>query len=165
MDFADIYEKYSREIYRFALYLSGNRALAEDLTAETFVNAFCGRAEIRVGTVKAYLIAITRNLYRDSIAFHRRLVPIDEVAEQVDPSPLPDRAAAQSRTFSRMLRAVRKLPEAQRDALILAVDHELGYEQIAAILGCSVAAVKVRIHRARLQLRLELMEEEPTWKT
>jgi RNA polymerase sigma-70 factor, ECF subfamily len=63
MDFSDIYERYARDVYRFALYLSGNRALAEDLTSETFVHALCGRSDVRVGTIKAYLFAIARNLY------------------------------------------------------------------------------------------------------
>ncbi len=53
MDFSDIYERYARDVYRFALYLSGNRALAEDLTSETFVHALCGRSDVRVGTIKA----------------------------------------------------------------------------------------------------------------
>jgi hypothetical protein len=53
--------------------------------------------------------------------------------------------------FSNVLRAIEELPEPQRDVLVLAFDQELRHEQIAVILDCSVAAVKVRIHRARLQ--------------
>jgi DNA-directed RNA polymerase specialized sigma24 family protein len=44
------------------------------------------------------------------------------------------------------------------------MDPELRYDQIAAIVGCSVGAVKVRVHRARLQLRAELSAKEPRWK-
>jgi len=57
MDFSEIYEKYVRDVHRFALYLSGNPALAEDLTSETFAQAFCGHSDLRLGTVKAYLFA------------------------------------------------------------------------------------------------------------
>lgn len=67
MNFSDIYGQYAKHVYRFALFLSGNSSLAEDLTSETFVNALCGPTNLKLGTVKAYLFAITRNLYRDSI--------------------------------------------------------------------------------------------------
>jgi RNA polymerase sigma-70 factor (ECF subfamily) len=59
-----------------------------------------------------------------------------------------------------VLRAIQRLPKSQREALVLAIDGDLQYEQIAVILGCSLAAVKVRIHRARLQLKADLDEQE-----
>lgn len=64
-DFTAFYERHSRDVYRFSLYLSGDFALAEDLTAETFARAWIARERIRVGSVKAYLLMIARNLYRD----------------------------------------------------------------------------------------------------
>ena len=95
MNFPELYERYARDVHRFALYLCGNYALAEDLTGETFVRAFCPGSEIRVGTVKAYLFAITRNLYRDSLAKERRLAPIPEAYEAIDPTPGPEAAASE----------------------------------------------------------------------
>jgi RNA polymerase sigma-70 factor (ECF subfamily) len=165
MDFSEVYERYVHDVQRFAFFLSGNSALAEDLTAETFVHAFCGPSDLRVDTVKAYLFAIARNLYRDEMARRRRLVQIDEVPERVDTAPSQDQAAADRQRLSSVLRAIQRLPEPQREALVLAVDQDLRYEQIAAILDCSVVAVKVRIHRARLQLKSELEAEEKIWKT
>jgi RNA polymerase sigma-70 factor (ECF subfamily) len=165
MNFPEVYERYARDVHRFALYLCGNQALAEDLAAETFVHAFCGGGEIRVGTVKAYLFAIARNLYRDFLARERRLAPIADVPEAIDPAPGPDVAASERQTFLALLRAIQRLPEPQREALVLATDQDLNYEQIAAIVGCSVAAVKVRIHRARFKLKRELDAKEYTWKT
>ena len=81
MSFAEIYERYARDVHRFSLYLSGNRALAEDLTTETFVHAFCGPSKLRVDTVKAYLFAIARNLYRDGMKRQNRQAPI--IAAQI----------------------------------------------------------------------------------
>ena len=60
---------------------------------------------------------------------------------------------------------MQKLPEPQREALVLATDPDLRYEQIAVILNCSVAAVKVRVHRARVQLKTELQRKEKPWTT
>jgi RNA polymerase sigma-70 factor (ECF subfamily) len=165
MDFSEIYERYSRDVHRFALYLSGNPSLAEDLTSETFVQALCGRTDLRVGTVKAYLFAIARNLYRDFLAQQRRIAPSSELPEPIDPLPGPDLSAEDRETFANVLRAIQELPETQREALVLAADQELSHAQIAVILDCSVAAVKVRIHRARLTLKAELEKKEQTWKT
>ena len=165
MDFSAVYERYVQDVYRFSLYLSGNKALAEDLTAETFVHAFWGPSDLRVDTVKAYLLRIARNLYRNAAARERRAVPIDEIPEQVEQTPSPERTAADRQALSNALKAIQKLPDRQREALVLAIGGDLGYEQIAAIVGCSVAAVKVRIHRARLQLKEELKIEEKPWIT
>lgn len=165
MDFAGIYERYAKDVHRFALYLSGNHALAEDLTAETFVHALCGRADLRVDTVRAYLIAIARNLYRDARARQRPTVSTDDVPERIDPAPTSEAAASDRQSYANTLRAIQRLPQPLREALVLAADQELRYDQIAAIVGCSVGAVKVRVHRARLQLRAELAAEEKAWTT
>jgi RNA polymerase sigma-70 factor (ECF subfamily) len=164
MDFSEIYERYARDVHRFSFYLSGNPEIAEDLTAETFVRALCGSANLSVDTVKAYLFAITRNLYRDLIERQRRLVPLSDVSERADLAPSPSRAAENRQTLLAVLRAIQRLPEPQREALVLSLDEDLRYDQIAAILGCSVVAVKVRIHRARLQLKSDLEAQEKAWK-
>jgi RNA polymerase sigma-70 factor, ECF subfamily len=162
MDFSEIYTRYARDVHRFTAFLSGDPALAEDLTAETFVHALCGPTILRVDTVKAYLLAIARNLYRDSMERQRRLVRIGDVPERADPAPTPERAAADRQTLSTVLKAIQRLPESQREALVLTLDDDLRYDQIGAILGCSVAAVKVRVHRARLQVKSDLETQERT---
>jgi len=86
IDVGAVYNRYAKDVYRFALYLSGNRAQAEDIASETFARAWVARDQIRVGTVKAYLLMIARNLYRDG---QRR----DWRARQLDlgmPDPGPD---------------------------------------------------------------------------
>jgi len=164
MSFSEIYERYARDVHRYALYLSGDPALADDLTAETFVHALCGSSKVRVDTVKAYLFAIARNLFCDSLERRRRHVSLAKLPETPDPATSADRAAEQRQYLAFALKAIQKLPDLERDALALALDDDLRYEQIAAILGCSVAAVKVRFHRARMHLRLELERQEKLWK-
>ena len=164
MDFSEIYQRYAHDVHRFSLYLSGNYVLAEDLTAETFVHAMCGSTDLRVDSVKAYLFAIARNLFRDVLERQRRLVAVSEAPASADPAPSPARAAEDRQTLVVVLKAIQRLPEQQREALVLSVDADLRYDQIGAILGCSVAAVKVRIHRARLQLKSELEGKERAWK-
>jgi len=159
MDFSELYERYARDIHRFALFLSGNHALAEDLTAETFARALVVREDLRVDTVKAYLLAIARNLYRDLLRQQSRLVSLDEAPEAVDPATRPDAAIEGRLRLEEALDAMQHLSQGEREALVLAVDRDLSYERIAAILGCSVPAVKVRVHRARTRLRAILGKE------
>jgi RNA polymerase sigma-70 factor (ECF subfamily) len=159
MDFPGLYTKYARDVYRFAVWLSGDPVLAEDLTAETFVHALCAPAPLRVDTVKAYLFAVTRNLYQDLVERECRLTPMGEAQEPADPGPSTEARVENRETVSRVLQAIQRLPKPLREALVLAIE-DLRYEQIAAILGCSVGAVKVRIHRARLQLKADLDKEE-----
>ena len=91
MTFSELYERYSADVFRFALFLSGDRAAAEDIAAETFARALVARQPIREGTVKAYLLAIARNLYRDGLRRQARLIPMtDDHEEHADPSPPPD---------------------------------------------------------------------------
>ena len=164
MDFSGLYNRYSRDVHRFALFLSGNEALAEDLTSETFARALVAKNTLRVGTVKAYLLAIVHNLYIDALRRDRRLISLDEVPERADPRPMPDASAAGKLRLAEILEAVQRLPRHEREALVLAVDHELPYERVAAILHCSIPAVKVRVHRARIRLKA-ILGKERTWQT
>lgn len=159
MDFSDLYERHARDVHRFALFLCGNHALAEDLTAETFVRALVTRGDLRLDTVRAYLLAITRNLYRDTLRRETRLVPLSEAPDAPDRSPGPQAAVEGRLRLGAVLGAVQQLPPAEREALVLAIDRDLSHERIAAILGCSVPAVKVRVHRARVRLRAILDKE------
>jgi DNA-directed RNA polymerase specialized sigma24 family protein len=63
MNIETLYETYSRDVFRFALYLSGNWQDAEDITSETFVRAWVAEDSIRMATIKGYLFAIARNLF------------------------------------------------------------------------------------------------------
>lgn len=160
MDFSELYERHARDVHRFALFLCGNHALAEDLTAETFVRALLTRSNLRLDTVRAYLLAVTRNLYRDTLRRETRLVPLSEAPDAPDRSPGPQATAEGRLRLDAVLDAVQRLPPAEREALTLAFDRELSHARVAAILGCSVPAVKVRVHRARARLRAILDKEQ-----
>ncbi len=155
LDFPAVYERYNRDVYRFALYLCGEFSLAQDLTAETFARAWIARDRIRVGSVKAYLLMIARNLYRD---FKRRpenvVLPAD--LEVPDLAASPEQAAGARAELQRVLHALRQLPDADREVLLMATAEGLSHHDIAAALELSVDAVKVRVHRARVRLNAAL---------
>src|SRR5262245_31201225 len=62
VDFRDLYERHAGDVRRFAFYLCGERARADDLAAEAFARAWTSVGELRTQTVKAYLFRIVRNL-------------------------------------------------------------------------------------------------------
>src|SRR5215468_4465123 len=79
--FHELYETYARDVYRFALYLSGDPALADDITSETFVRVWSSPEPVRLATVKAYLLTIARSLWLMERRRHSRRQALDEVGE------------------------------------------------------------------------------------
>ena len=148
--FHEIYENYSQDVYRYACWLCGSADDADDITSETFARAWVGKDAIRTETVKAYLFAIARNLYLQDYRKRKRQTDLsDSVA---DSSPAPDRLAESRLELDRAMQAIQALSEAERTALLLRVQHELSYEEIARTMQLPLTTVKVKIHRARLKL-------------
>jgi RNA polymerase sigma-70 factor (ECF subfamily) len=151
IDFHGLFDRYSQDIYRFALYLSGNPSLAEEIAQETFVRAWVTPGEIRGGTVKAYLLAIARNSYRAERKRLARQVVLDGALP--DPQPGPEAEVLGRLELDAVLKALQTLPETDRAALLMHAQEGLPYAAIASTLGLSLTAVKVRVHRARIKLR------------
>src|SRR4051812_48395516 len=151
--FHELYESYSRDVYRFALYLSGDPALADDITSETFIRAWSSPEPVRLATVKAYLFTIARNLWLMERRRRTRRPGLDELKET-----LPETGQSALRQvevkdeLDGVLRALQEFPEIDRAALLMRANEGLPYEEIALALGLPVATVKVKIHRARLKI-------------
>ena len=149
-DFEALYANYSRGIYRFALYLCGNPAEAEDIASETFARAWNASGKIRAATVKSYLFTIARNCYLEGLRRGARPTRLDETMPDSAADPYAD---AQCRIeLDRVLGALQQMPEVDRTVLLLRVQEEMSYQAIAHAVGLSLPAVKVKIHRARLKL-------------
>jgi RNA polymerase sigma-70 factor (ECF subfamily) len=150
--FEDVYARHSAAVRRFALFLTGDPAAADDLVAEVFVRAWRARERIEHATVRAYLLTIARNLYRDHLrspALH--IVELDDTVADGEPGAL---ARLECRARLQDTRArLRSVAPGDRRALLLYVVRELSYADIAAALGISIGAVKSRIARARAALR------------
>lgn len=150
IDFRALYESYAPHVRRFALFLCGNEALADDITSDTFVRAWTAPGAIRQETVKAYLFTIARNLYHDSLRHARRHTVLDKAMPDGQVSA-PKQIEIRSE-LSFVLAAMQELPEVDRAAVLMRAQEEMSYEEIAHALNLSLAAVKVKIHRARLRL-------------
>ena len=158
LSFQDLYEAYAPEVYRFALWLAGDSYDAEDITSETFARAWSHHADIRTETLKAYLFTIARNAYLRQLRKGRRQAVLDD--DQPDPAPGPDRAVGAHLEVLRVQRFLLTLPEIDRAAFVLRVQHELPYEEIARTLGVSKVAARVKVHRVRKKLLTAFLSKE-----
>ena len=148
--FHEMYESYARDVYRFALYLSGDPALADDITSETFIRVWSSREPVRLATVKGYLLTIARNLWLMERRRWSRYEGLDDAIPDSSQSVL--RHVEVKDELDRVMRGLQEMPEVDRAALLMRVDEGLPYEEVAAALGLPIATVKVKVHRARLRL-------------
>lgn len=159
--FHDLYVRYAPDVYRFALWLSGNPAEADDITSETFVRAWAGRSKIRTETVKAYLFTIARNLFLQQQRQQKRQVGLEQAAE-IAASQRTSEAVEQRQDWEEMVQLLQNLPESDRAALILRAQYEMPYAEIARVLNISLSAAKIKVHRARLKVTAVRTAEEVT---
>ena len=148
-EFHKIYNRYAADIYRFAMFLCGEAAEAEEITAETFARALTGKAPLKSATVKGYLLTIARNLHLASVRRRRRQAPFP--AELADSHPPQENAAIHKSELEALQAYLQTLPELERTALLLRADG-MPYAEIAQTLNISQAAARVKVHRLRLKL-------------
>lgn len=145
--FRELYERHYGDVYRFALFLTSDPTRAEDLAADTFARAWISRERIRHATVKAYLLTITRNLYRDGLRRQRPLTALDDRLE--DPRPTAEQRVADAAALGIVKQQLLRTAEGDRHAFVLHALRGLSYAQVAGVLGISTGAVKSRIFRVR----------------
>ena len=149
INFDELYRQHASDVYRFALYLSGNRHDAEDITSETFARAFVAAGAIRMATVKG-TFSRSRHLFLKTLRRRHRHVALDEqLADTVRSASA--RLEAED-DLAGALASMQSLPEVDRAALLMRGD-DVSYEEIARALGLTLASVKVKIHRARVALQ------------
>lgn len=150
LSFQDLYDSYATEIYRFAVWLTGNNFEADDITSETFIRAWAHHKRIHTETLKAYLFTIARNVFLEQRRKGKRQVPLDTV--YADPAPGPDKLVESRLELLKIKKILKTLPEIDRTAFILRVYNDLPYAEIARILKLSLAATKVKVHRVRKKI-------------
>ena len=158
INFQDLYESYVTEVYRFTLWLTGDSSEAEDITSETFVRAWANNSKIRTETLKAYLFTISRNIYLEHLRKKKRQAVLEDI--HPDPAPGPDKLTESQHELQSVQRVLQILPEIDRTAFILRVQHELPYDEIARILELSLTATKVKVYRVRKKLIANCIDKE-----
>jgi RNA polymerase sigma-70 factor (ECF subfamily) len=155
-----IMERWKNRLCAYLYRFTGNEATAHDLTEETFVRLYQGRARFRpASNFSSWLFGIAANLGRNHLRSQRRhpTLPL-ETAEAATSERDPGKSAESRERESAVRSAVAKLPSDLREALILAEYERLSQAEIASIAGCSVKAVERRLSHARELLRKELSQ-------
>lgn len=177
--FLDLYDRHSRNVYRFLVHMTGSAALAEELTQEVFVailDAMCAgtmeRFDPAKGTLEGYLLGIARNLARAELRRNHRLLSLDGALETSEwkrfleafaaDSPARDGLAlvvAQSELRA-LYRAILELPVHYQEAIVLCGLGEKSYQEAAALLGVSEGTIASRMSRARGLLAAKLRKSQ-----
>jgi len=157
-NFNELYDLYANEVYKFAYWLSGDRFEAEDITSETFVRVWIRFNSIRTETLKAYLFTIARNIYLKTLRKGKKQVALNDALP--DGISEPEKQVDSRLELQRVRSVLLKLSETDRTAFILRVQHELSYAEISRVLGISLSAAKVKVHRVRKKLLAARFDKE-----
>jgi RNA polymerase sigma-70 factor (ECF subfamily) len=160
--------RFQHELVGFFYHLSWDQLVAEELAQDVFVNVFRSRARYQAtAKVRTFLYRIAHNLWVDHLRRQKHHLSLDaEFGEQslrlVDVLKAPDApedTTGRDHTIrARVQEALANLPEGQREVFILANNHGMKYQDIAAVLHIPEGTVKSRMHHAVRVLRDELAD-------
>jgi len=159
--FDALHAQHGERVWRLCVRMTGNQTEAEDLAQEVWLAVFQRISSFRCES------ALSTWLYRVTVNVHlqrRRQAPPEDVMSPdemaTDQRSSPQEHLAMNERAARLRAAVAALPETLRLALLLRVNEELSYAAIAEALGCTCAAAKMRIARARAMLAEAMAKEE-----
>lgn len=158
--FNELAEKYGTDLYRYAMWICGNDALAKDLVQETYLRAWKALDNLNdIGAAKSWLITILRREYART--FERKVPKFTDVETVViaeDSELEPD-----DRTEIKLLRqSIMELAPKYREPLMLQVVLGYSCQEISEQLGISKSAVMTQLFRAREQLKSRLRKDGVT---
>jgi RNA polymerase sigma-70 factor, ECF subfamily len=150
--FGLLYDRYVDAVFRFIYFRVNDRALAEDFTSETFL-----RALRRIGTITyqgrdigAWFITIARNIVLDHLksARHRLEMTTADTLESKEHEQSTEAAVLESLQSERLMQAVGKLGDEQRECIMLRFVQGLSVSETASVMGKNDGAIKALQHRA-----------------
>jgi RNA polymerase sigma-70 factor (ECF subfamily) len=163
-EFSELYRAHLRDVYSYAYYRIGNHHDAEDLTEQTFLQAYRhferAQRESNGRPLRPWLIRIAHNLaanyYRDRS--RRPLTQLEDAAILSAPHGTEEMVEGREEV-KEVLAGVSQLPDDRREALIMRFALDMDNREIARAMGRSEGATKVLIHRAIKQLEEGLSDE------
>jgi len=144
-------------ILNLAARLLGDPIEAEDVAQETMLRVWKQSAKWKPGQAKfdTWIYRVGLNLCYDRLR-RRRETPVETFPEMVDDGPAPDRGLLAAETGARVQQVLMRLPQRQREAIVLCHYQELGNIEAAQLMGISVEALESLLSRARRTLRASL---------
>lgn len=169
--FEELYHRYQPYVYNVVHGIVQNPEDARDVTQEVFLHVYDALSSFRGGSAfSTWLYRVAVNTAITHVRKERRhtRVPLDSLQElRADLEAEPEYQADRAETREQVQHLLAQLPEQHRAVLVLRYFQDLSLEEIAQAMNCSVAAVKVRLHRARNSFRrlftgqLPQEEEQP----
>jgi RNA polymerase sigma-70 factor (ECF subfamily) len=157
-EFTVLIARYSDALYRHALCMTGSPDVAEDILQLSFIKAYQHLAEVR-GRFDAWVFRIVANGCKDWLKNIRRSHLSYEEDDQPSSFATPDEELDRTELRTDLDRALETLPASLREAFIMKHVEGRSYEEMADLLGTTVGALKMRVHRAREALQ-SLLEEK-----
>ena len=161
--FRRVYDVYGKRIVNYVYRLTGSRAEAEDLTQDTFVQAFRKIKSLKDNRkFQSWLFRIAQNnVYQQYRGTRPHLQSIDQedamelsdVQKLATPSKNPEQSILAGELKDVIDRLVNELPVKYREVFVLAAIQRMSYQEISETVGRSLASVKSDIHRARIFVR------------
>ena len=162
MDFYEVYEEHYDRVRNFILASVKNRWVADDLVQETFLRVLQNLGKVRdQAKLSSWVFRIAANLCRDYFRSpSRKLIPFeDNPAKELPGESSLEREIEQYQTSLLVQDLIKLLPEPMRQVIYLCDIKEESHQEAADLLGISLGNVKVRLHRARGQLKAILEEK------
>ncbi len=156
--FAMLIGRYSDPLYRHALGMTGSPDVAEDILQTSFIKAYHHLGEVR-GRFDAWLFRIVANGCKDWLKNIRRTHLSYDEDDQPSSFASPDEDLDRTEMRSDLDSALAQLAPSLREAFIMKHVEGRSYEEMADLLGTTVGALKMRVHRAREALQT-LLEEK-----
>ncbi|AHE53490.1 RNA polymerase sigma factor [Sphingomonas sanxanigenens] len=146
-------------LLRLATRMLGDPAEAEDVAQESFVRLWRQAGRWRTGGARfdTWLHRVAINLCYDRLRKRREDLP-GTLPDRADPEAAPDAGLVEAEMSDRVGRALRALPDRQREAIVLQYYQELSNGEAAAVMGISVEALESLLARGRRTLRASLAE-------
>lgn len=165
--FDELFARYGQKIYNLFVRSLGSSEIAKDLVQETFLRLIQARSRYRPDrSFASWLYTIAMNLLRDQYRRSKRQSRwmqdqgnAGEAAAACDRDEASLSNAPDDSRLQAVMEAVQRLPQEQRQVILLAKYQGLSYKEIGEVLGISEAAAKQRAYRALKQLRRELFEK------
>ena len=167
--FDRLVERHRTELIGYLYRMVFNYAIAEELAQESFLRAYRSRARYQpTAQFTTWLYRIGTRLAWNWLRDNRSLLRVTSLDQEradrrpldvKDPQPLADDLMVRADRARRVARALARLPERQRAAVVMLRYNGLAYQDIAAALGCSTQSVKALLFRAHSTLRDRLAEE------
>ncbi len=162
--FEELYRVYRTRLTRFLLKLIHRPALVEDVLNETFIVVW-DRAHTFNGAskVSTWIFAIAYRKAMKALRSHDEPVEDRWADQRVSLEPTPEDEFGRRRAQTLLLRAISELSAEHRAVVEFTYFHEMGYREIAEIMGCPVDTIKTRMFHARRHLKRRLAGELPDW--